>query len=246
MTIEDTKEIIGIVRKSKWNSLKEFLKKIIYQTLDPKAGYALVALDARIKRKKELEFSEIIKNPDQINILDKITDFSMMSLYQSDGLISNHINVTKNKDVIIVMAKYLGANIKYSGLFDFSMQTDSFNDPYFTNSSGKIINCADIIKVINPDITEHSMIDKKKKTDIDIFLFEKYSGKKAFWGGKETSLYIKWKENVEREYKKMFGERKLAYRDGMITKDFKIFLEGLLDGRKISKILLKRIFKKIK
>lgn len=243
MTIEDTKEIIGIVRKSKWNSVREFLKKIISQTLDQKIGYILVAFDVRVKGSKKLELSDIIKNPDQINILDKIQDFSMMSLYQTDGLIHNHLNITKDDEVIIVIAKYLGGNIKYSGLFDFSIQIDSFNNPFFTNASGKTINCADIINLVNPNITEHTMINEKKKIDLDLFVFEKFSGKKAIWGVKETNSFTKWKKNAEKEYKKLFGERKIAYREGKITKDFKIFLEGFLDGRKISEILLKRLFK---
>jgi hypothetical protein len=58
--------------------------------------------------------------------------------------------------------------------------------------------------------------------------FEKITGKKAFWGGNETKIFMAWKEKIKRKFKIETGG-KTHYR-GKLTKSYKNYLKNLISS----------------
>jgi len=163
----DTKEIIGIARKGQWEKIKEFIKEILNQTVKKEAGYVLVALDTKLKNSKEQELSAMVQNKKDSQVLDPIEEFSMLSLYQSNIDTNDVISITMEKDLIVMLAKYMGPHIDHVKLFDFSVQVDSSNDPIFTTLiKNEVLSCRDMINLINKldNGNEKSKPESKTKT----------------------------------------------------------------------------------
>ncbi|TFG29002.1 MAG: hypothetical protein EU532_04060 [Promethearchaeota archaeon] len=240
-----TREIIGLAQKSKWQKILEVTKTLVKKTLKNRAGYTVVALDAIINNKKREEFSDLIQSVDDLNKLDGISSFSMLSLYQFTDTSSDHINISHQDGIIILIAKYMGPAIEHHEYFDFMVHMDPLQDPYFTYGTGKILNCTDMLDLINKnrEIKEKTIksskatIKKEKKEseskdkkeqevqNIEALTYEKLKGKNAEWGGTETKTFIAWKKRISDKYTTDTG--KGAYYRGNPTKNYINYLEKL-------------------
>lgn len=60
-------------------------------------------------------------------------------------------------------------------------------------------------------------------------VFEKLTGKKAFWGGNETKRFISWKEKSLRRFRSETGG-KTHYR-GKLTSTYKNYLKNLITSK---------------
>jgi hypothetical protein len=243
-----TREIIGLARKSEWNKVKEYIKELIKKTLKKNAGYTLIAIDAYINNKEESELSFLIEKNSDLKNINQIKNFSNLSIYQYTKTSIDHISISQKNGVIFLIAKYMGPEINHHGYFDFAVHIDPINDPFFTDGSGQILSCSEMLKIINKDniVKDKKAKDKKvkgkeakenktktikikarsepkqikeiKPEDIEAYLFETLIGKKALWSGKETITFKKWKKKVVNEYKK--ETRKYAYYKGKPTNNF--------------------------
>ena len=245
-----TREIIGLAQKSKWHKILEVIKTLVKNTLDKKAGYVVVALDAIINKKKREEFSYIIQSVNDLKNLDEIDSFSMLSLYQYTDTSSDHINVSQQDGIIILIAKYMGPAIKHHEYFDFMVHMDPIQDPYFTYGSGQILSCADMLELINKNrkikekttkplkakipkkATEPESKDKKEIEiqNIEALTYEKLKGKNAEWRGTETKAFSDWKTRISKKYTQDTG--KGAYYKGNPTNSYIKYLEELSKPKK--------------
>lgn len=254
-----TREIIGIAHKSKWKEIKEFIKALVKITLNKEAGYALVVLDGTIQKKRKKEFSYLIQSNNQIKKIDEISSFGTLSLYQYTETSNDHINISQQNGVIILITKYMGPAINHHEYFDFAVHLDPIHDPFFTDSSGRVLSCSDIIKVINPTMkpkekqskTKPAKTKKRKpkkskakkgkaksqpkqkkiiqNKNFEATIFEKLTGKKAIWGGNETKAYKSWKEKTLNKFKKEV--ERIAYYNGKPTTKYAAYLETLLNSK---------------
>ena len=239
------REIIGIAKKSKWNQIKKFIKFIIKNTLKKDAGYTLTALDVSLNGKKELKYNQIIKFKKEIKEIDKIKDFTHLSLYQATPSANNHISISQNNGTIIVMAKYLGPCLNNHQAFDFSVNLDALDEPFFTIGNSKKFNCSEILKIINkrtePVSGQQKEVPKKKlkevkdvkRENIEAFVFEKLTNKKAIWSGSETNAFQKWKAITRHKYRIETG--KITHYKGKLTNKFTLYLKSLLKNIDIKK-----------
>ena len=141
MSEELTREIIGLAHKSKWVRVKEFIKLVVEKTLKEDTGYFVLALDAVIKKKRTAEYDILITKKAQIKEIDDVDDFSNFSLYQISETTNDHISVSKENNVIIVLSKYFGPEVDHAKFFDFTVHLDSLNNPFFSDGTGNIISC---------------------------------------------------------------------------------------------------------
>ena len=154
------KEIIGIANASEWNHIKQFVKALLELTLDSEDIYSLIVLNGIINRKKCEEFDEQIKSKAQIKVLDSITDFEKITFYQYSEYKRNIIDISKNNNVIVLSAQYMGPEIDHTNYFDFAIYLDSFELPYFSDIKGNVYNCNEIMELI-PRLKPQA--SKKKK-----------------------------------------------------------------------------------
>ena len=151
------KEIIGIAYASEWDHIKQFIKALLIMTLDSEEYYSLIAVNVIINKKKYEEFDVQIKTKAQINLLSTIKDFEKITLYQYSEYKRNIIKVSKDKDVIVLTAQYMGPEIDHSNYFDFSIYIDSFNLPYFSDNKGNVFESRELMEIIHnfkPKITK--------------------------------------------------------------------------------------------
>ena len=234
MSEETFREIIGIAKKSKWNQIKKFIRFIIGNTLKKDAGYSLTV---SFNGKKQPKYNQIIKNKEKIKVIDKIIDFNNLSLYQATHNSNNHINISQNNGTFIVLAKYLGPSLNNHHIFDFSVNLDALNEPFFTIGNGKKINCSEILKIINKRATPIIKIKKEvtkkeskgvkdtKILNIEAFIFEKLTEKNAIWNGSESKAFQNWKAKIKNKYRRETGN--ITYYRGNPTKKFSQYLENL-------------------
>ncbi|MCK4779440.1 MAG: hypothetical protein KAT57_04600, partial [Candidatus Lokiarchaeota archaeon] len=255
MSEESLRELIGLAKKSKWNQVKKYIKFIIQKTLKKEAGYNLTALDVSINGKKQPKLTLVIKNKGKIKEIDKITDFTHLSLYQATQNSNNLIEVSQNNGTLIVLAKYLGPSLNNHQMFDFSVHLDALDDPFFTIGNGKKIDCSEILNIINsnsaPKVKPRKEKEKKKSKeveeikiqDIEVLVFEKLTEKNAIWNGTETKTFQNWKAKLKNKYRIESGN--IAYYKGKPTKKYSQHLENLLRNkedkiRRPSKKLIKK------
>ena len=131
----DTKEIIAIAEKKQLNSVKDFTKKLLDETLNNDIGYVLVCLDLIINNRERGEYSAIIKKKKDIETIDQIQDFEMLSLYQNNVEVNDHISIQKEDNLYYFLAKYMGPSINYNNTFDFALEIDSAGKPKFSNKT---------------------------------------------------------------------------------------------------------------
>ncbi len=252
-----TREIIGLAQKSKWHKILEVIKTLVKNTLNNKAGYILVALDALINKRKRQELSFLIQSVNDLKKLDEIESFSMLSLYQYTDTSSDHINISQQDGIIILIAKYMGPAIEHHEYFDFMVHMDPIYDPYFTYGRGQILSCADMLELMNKNRKSNEKTNKpikaeitrkttepeskaKKEIDsqnIEALIYEKLKGKNAEWGGTETKAFSVWKMGIAKKYSQNTG--KGAYYKGNPTKNYKKYLEELSKPKK-KKIVQKK------
>ncbi|MCK4381816.1 MAG: hypothetical protein KAW66_00850 [Candidatus Lokiarchaeota archaeon] len=243
MPEESLREIIGLAKKSRWIQIKKFIKFIIEKTLKNEAGYNLTALDVSINGKNKSKYSSLIKNKENIKEIDKISDFSHLSLYQTTQSSNNLIDLSKINGTIIVLAKYLGPLVEDHQVFDFSIHLDTIDEPFFTVGSGRKINGSEILEIINKNTkpiskTKKDILKKKSKqvkdpkiNNLEAFVFEKLTNKKAIWNGSETKFFQNWKTKIKNKYRIETG--KIVYYKGKPTKQFSLYLENLINKRPI-------------
>ncbi|KKM91394.1 hypothetical protein LCGC14_1228920, partial [marine sediment metagenome] len=148
--LEDSlREIIGLAKRSRWIQVKKFIKVVIEKTIQKEAGYYLTALDVLINGKNKSKYNTLIKNKENIKEIDKISDFSHLSLYQTTQNSNNLIDLSQINGTIIVLAKYLGPLVENHQVFDFSVHLDTIDEPFFTIGSGKKINGSEFLEIIN-------------------------------------------------------------------------------------------------
>ena len=242
MPEESLREIIGLAKKSKWIQIKKFVKFIIEKTLKKEAGYNLTALDVSINGKNKSKYSSLIKNKENIKEIDKISDFSHLSLYQTTQSSNNLIDLSKINGTIIVLAKYLGPLVEDHQVFDFSIHLDTIDEPFFTVGSGRKINGSEILEIINKNTkpiskTKKDILKKKSKqvkdpkiNNLEAFVFEKLTNKKAIWNGSETKFFQNWKTKIKNKYRIETG--KIIYYKGKPTKQSSLYLENLINNKK--------------
>jgi len=241
MSEESLRELIGLAKKSKWNQVKKYIKFIIQKTLKKEAGYNLTALDVSINGKKQPKLTLVIKNKEKVKEIDKITDFTHLSLYQATQNSNNLIEVSQNNGTLIVLAKYLGPSLNNHQMFDFSVHLDALDDPFFTIGNGKKIDCSEILNIINsisaPKVKPRKEKEKKeskeveeiKIQDIEVLVFEKLTEKNAIWNGTETKTFKNWKAKLKNKYRIESG--KIAYYKGKPTKKYSLYLDNLLKNK---------------
>jgi len=242
MSEESLREIIGLVETSKWNQVKKFIKFVIQKTMKKNTEYRLTALDVSINGKKQPNYNSIIKNRENIKIIDKIDDFNHLSLYQSTQTSNNLIDISQNNGTIVVLAKYMGPSLSDHQIFDFSVHMDVLEDPFFTNGTGKKLSCSEFLRTINhkkqPEIKSHQrkiknelkqLKDEKISQDVEVFVFEKLTNKNAFWNESETKAFKNWKAKNVNKYRIESG--KINYYKGKPTKKFSQYLKSLLENK---------------
>ncbi len=248
------REIVGIAKKSKWNQIKKFIKFIVRTTLKKDAEYRLTALDVSLHGKEELKYDQVIKIKGEIKEIDKIKDFSHLSLYQVTPSTNNRINISQNKGTFIVIAKYWGPHLNDHKVFDFSVNLDALDEPFFTIGNGKKFNCLEILNIINKK-TEPTSIQKKEpskkkiielkdveKENLEAFVFEKLSNKKAIWNGAETSTFQKWKAKTTGKYRIDTGS--ITHYKGKPTNKFSMYLKFLFKNTIVEKKKPKKLIDK--
>lgn len=159
-----TREIIGLAQKSKWNKIKEFIKALVKNTLKKNAGYTLVALDVDINKTKKQEFSDLIHSYKDLDKIDEINSFSNLSLYQYTDTSTDHISISQQNGIIILIAKYMGAAANHYEYFDFMVHMDPIRDPFFTYGSGEFLSCSEMLKLIKKNKQVKNETTKKEKT----------------------------------------------------------------------------------
>jgi hypothetical protein len=94
MSMFDPKEIIAIVKKENWNTIKEFSKDLIEKTLKKAVPYDLIIQKGVTNGQKPIIPTHTIREFSQLKILDTLEDFKSITFYQSDGIIRNIISIT--------------------------------------------------------------------------------------------------------------------------------------------------------
>ncbi len=158
------KEIIGIAYASEWDHIKQFVKALLEMTLGSEEEYSLIVLNAIINNKKYEEYDIQIKSKAQINLLSSITDFEKISLYQYSEYRRNNINISKDKNVIVFTAQYMGPEIDHTNYFDFAIYLDSFDLPYFSDTKGNVFECHEIMEIILRFKPKAPKKEKKNRT----------------------------------------------------------------------------------
>ena len=251
MPEESLREIIGLAKKSKWIQIKDFIKFIIEKTLKKEAGYNLTALDVSINGKNKSKYSALIKNKENIKEIDKISNFSQLSLYQATQRSNNLFDISQDNGTIIILAKYLGPTAENHQIFDFSVQLDSIDEPFFTIGSGRKIKGSEILEIINKNTksiikTKKDNQEKKPKQvkepgikNLEALVFKRLTNKNAIWSGSETKAFQNWKAKIKNKYHIETG--KITYYKGKPTKKFSLYLEKLINKRPIkNKKLIKK------
>jgi len=221
------KELIALAKESNWVKIKEFIGQFILSTLKDNPPYEVILLkDNKKNNEKDSVRNLTIQNEGDIKKIKSLNGFNTLSIYQSNEFISNNVYLTKNKETIILMAKYMSSiNIGTFDCFDFLMMIDSSeNTPTFMNTKGDTLESNDMIELFrnynfNRKIKNIKEIEDK---NLEMFIFEQISGKNALWGGEETKAYKEWKEKVADLYREETS--KYSYYGGKLTKNYKKFL----------------------
>ncbi|MFW9879935.1 MAG: hypothetical protein ACFFG0_43230, partial [Candidatus Thorarchaeota archaeon] len=137
MSEESLREIVGIAKKSKWIQIKKFIKFIVQKTLKKDVGYNLIAHDVSINGKNKSKFDTIIKNKENLKEIDKIHDFTHLSLYQATQNSNNFIEISQDNGTLTMLAKYLGPALNNYQIFNFSVHLDALEEPFFTIGNGE-------------------------------------------------------------------------------------------------------------
>ena len=239
------KEIIGIAYASEWDHIKQFVRALLEMTLDSEEEYSLIVLNAIINNKKYEEYDVQIKSKAQFNILSSITDFEKISLYQYSEYKRNNINISKDKNVIVFTAQYMGPEIDHTNYFDFAIYLDSFNLPYFSDNKGNVFECHEIMEIIHRFKPKAPKKVKKpeppKKLNMSKSEVETYEGitkKNAIWNGSETKTFQKWKMRVHKEFREKTGG--FPYYKGKITQKYDLYLNNLIKKPVSKKTPLKK------
>ncbi len=227
------KEIIGIAYSSKWDNIKQFIEALLNMTLDSEEKYSLIAFNAIINNKRYEEYDVQIQSKAEIKLLSSITDFEKISLYQYSEYKRNIINVSKDKNVIVFIAQYMGPEIDHTNYFDFAIYLDSFDLPYFSDNKGNVFECHEIIEIIRR--FEPKAPKKVKKPEppkkvnpfkSEVETYERITKKKAIWRGNETKTFQKWKMGVHKEFREKTGG--FPYYKEKITKKYELYLNNLI------------------
>lgn len=239
------KEIIGIAYASEWDHIKQFVKALLEMTLDSEEEYSLIVLNAIINNKKYEEYDVQIKSRAQFNILSSITDFEKISLYQYSEYKRNNINISKDKNVIVFTAQYMGPEIDHTNYFDFAIYLDSFNLPYFSDNKGNVFECHEIMEIIHrfkpkaPKKVKKPEPPKKLNTfKSEVETYEGITKKNAIWNGSETKTFQKWKMRVHKEFREKTGG--FPYYKGKITQKYDLYLNNLIKKPVSKKTPLKK------
>ncbi len=227
------KEIIGIAYASEWDHIKQFVKALLEMTLDSEEKYSLIVLNAIINDKKYEEYDVQIKSKAQIKLISSITDFEKISLYQYSEYRRNIINISKDKNVIVFNAQYMGPEIDHTNYFDFAIYLDSFNLPYFSDNKGNVFECREIMEIVHrfkpkaPKKVKKTEPPKKLNTfKSEVETYKKITKKNAIWTGSETKTFKKWKMRVQKEFREKTGG--LPYYKGNLTKIYDLYLNNLI------------------
>ncbi len=216
------KEIIGIAYAAEWDNIKQFVKALISLTLDSEEVYSLIALNAIINKKKYEEYDVQIKTKAQIKLLTNIKEFEKITLYQYSEYKRNIIKISKDKDVIVLTAQYMGPEIDHSNYFDFSIYLDSFNLPYFSDNKGNVFECRELMEIIRnfkPKIKKKVKETKKtKKPKTQKSTVRKVTPKSSVNKEKSAVKNLTPKDMESSTYKNLTGKNSIY--GGTITKAF--------------------------
>ena len=243
------KEIIGIAKTSEWNNIKQFLKAILELTLDLDEEYSLIAHNALINNKKHKEYDAQIKTKAQIELLYSISDFEKISLYQYSEYKRNIINISKEKQVIVLTAQYMGPEIDHTNYFEFAIYLDSFNLPYFSDNKGNVFECHEIMDIISkfkPEapkkVLNRKMSEQPRTYKSEVEIYKRLSKKDAIWSGQETKAFQKWKMRSHKEFREKTGG--LPYYKEKTTQKYESYLNNLVKNPVAKKGLPKKPAKK--
>jgi hypothetical protein len=234
------KEIVGIAYASEWDHIKQFIKALIELTLDSDEEYSVIVLNGIINNKKHEEFDVQIKSKAQIKLLTSITDFEKISFYQYSEYKRNFINVTKDKNVIVLTAHYMGPEIDHTNYFNFAIYLDSFDLPYFSDIKGNVYECNELMELIpkfKPQtpkkIKKPKLPEKVESYKSEVETYERLTDKNAIWRESETNAFKKWKMKVHKEFQEKIGG--LPYYKGKVTKKYESYLTSLTEKPVIKK-----------
>jgi hypothetical protein len=227
------KEIIGIAYASEWDNIKQFIKALLYMTLNSEEEYSLIVINAVINNKRREEYDVQIKSKDQFKLISAITDFEKFSLYQYSEHKRNIINVSKDKDVLVFTAQYMGPEIDHTNYFDFAIYLDSFDPPYFSDNKGNVFGCHEIMDIIHrfkpkapKEVKKPEPTKKLNAFKSEVETYEEITKKKAIWSGNETKTFQKWKLSVQKEFQQKIGGK--PYYKGNLTKKYSLYLKKLI------------------
>ncbi|MHA1391047.1 MAG: hypothetical protein ACTSQT_02240, partial [Promethearchaeota archaeon] len=169
----------------------------------------------------------------QFNILSSITDFEKISLYQYSEYKRNNINISKDKNVIVFTAQYMGPEIDHTNYFDFAIYLDSFNLPYFSDNKGNVFDCHEIMEIIHRFKPKAPKKVKKLEPPknlnpfkSEVKTYKEITKKNAIWNGSETKSFQKWKMRVQKEFREKTGG--FPYYKGKITQKYDLYLNNLV------------------
>ena len=80
-----------------------------------------------INHTKKQEFSCLIHSYKDLYKIDEINSFSNLSLYQYTDTSTDHISISQQNGIIILMAKYMGPAAKDYKYFDFMVNNPNRN-----------------------------------------------------------------------------------------------------------------------
>jgi len=188
------------------------------------SGYVIGTADAIIKGNLDPDFSALITNTLEVNVIDNIDNFSILSMqqYDEESFSNDQILVSNEDGVIVVVAKYLGPEFNYAGTFDFSLQIGSDGHPSFTAAGGRSLDCMGLINLLNhqkkkpgrsPKKVPPKKVPKKTSADISKFATNKKSPKKP-----QKPKPVAAEVGLKKEYTRITG--KSANRGRGISKEY--------------------------
>ena len=164
-------------------------------------------------------------------------DFEKISLYQYSEYKRNIINLSKDKQVIVLTAQYMGPEIDHTNYFEFAIYLDSFDLPYFSDNKGNVFECHEIMKIISkfkpgaPKKVRKRVRPKKPKIfKSEVDTYERVTDKNAIWSGHETKAFQKWKMRINKNFREQTGG--LPYYKGKTTKKYELYLD-ILSGKPV-------------
>jgi hypothetical protein len=235
---EDAAEVVGIARAGDVDKALSFVKAVVEATVRGGTYEAIHLGD------EAAETFEVERGSD----LDALEGPpSILSLRQMGEVSSGSIYLMREGGIVCVVARYIGPRIDPEEFFSFSVEVGSFGLPKFFGAGGELTPLA-LIEATEGGAPgsrsgrEGSAVgsgtggEEEKNPlegDLEAETFERVTGKHAWYQGRVTTTFKRWRGRRAREYRRR-ADGVAYYRKGEIhhqpTKGYAEFLRNLASG----------------